>query len=325
MAFWTWSGWKPVGAAAAVVGALFTAVGVVLGGWFTHLTLGNANETLKITQHGQIAERFGRAVEQLASDKADVRLGGVYSLANIAEQSPTDQPAVIDVLSAFIRVHAPMSESCVSGPTHLRPPAEIQAALTTIVTRDPSHDGSLPVDLSQTCLVGADLSGDAQLAGADLSYSNLSEAKLPHADLSGASLFQTDLTKAQLTERAKLTGANLTVATLNFADLTNADMTYATLIGACLKRTNLTGANLYRADLSGAKLAGAKLAGTTYTPVCPDGPDVMVPPSVVGLAEAMSHETDAQLNDTILIQIFYDDQSTIWPIGYQAPPSRPQR
>jgi cell division protein FtsL len=33
---------------------------------------------LKISEQGQVTERFTRAIEQLASDKLDVRLGGIY-------------------------------------------------------------------------------------------------------------------------------------------------------------------------------------------------------------------------------------------------------
>ena len=45
----------------------------LLVGW---QQLGNTSETLRVSQEGQITDRFTRAVEQLASDELTVRLGG---------------------------------------------------------------------------------------------------------------------------------------------------------------------------------------------------------------------------------------------------------
>ena len=46
---------------------------------------------LQISREGQITERFSRAVDQLGSDKQDVRLGGIYTLERIAADSPADR------------------------------------------------------------------------------------------------------------------------------------------------------------------------------------------------------------------------------------------
>jgi hypothetical protein len=36
--------------------------------------------TLEVTEQGQITDRYTKAIEQLGSDKLDVRLGGIYAL-----------------------------------------------------------------------------------------------------------------------------------------------------------------------------------------------------------------------------------------------------
>jgi hypothetical protein len=63
-------------------------------------------EQLTLTRQGQVAERFTRAVDQLGSDKLDVRLGGIYGLEQIANQSPGDRLQVFEVLTAYVRQHA---------------------------------------------------------------------------------------------------------------------------------------------------------------------------------------------------------------------------
>ena len=43
-------------------------------------SLAMATRTYRLTQQGQITDRYTKAIEQLGSEKADVRLGGIYSL-----------------------------------------------------------------------------------------------------------------------------------------------------------------------------------------------------------------------------------------------------
>ena len=49
-------------------------------------------------------ERYTAAVAQLGSDKAAVRLGGVYALARIADDSERDRPTCLKVLCAYLRM-----------------------------------------------------------------------------------------------------------------------------------------------------------------------------------------------------------------------------
>src|SRR5829696_516895 len=45
-------------------------------------------ETLRITEQGQITERFTRAIDQLGETELEIRLGGIYALERIAKDSP---------------------------------------------------------------------------------------------------------------------------------------------------------------------------------------------------------------------------------------------
>jgi hypothetical protein len=50
-----------------------------------------------------VTARCTKAIEQLGSDRLDVRVGGIYALERIAHDSPRDHLAVLEVLAAFIR------------------------------------------------------------------------------------------------------------------------------------------------------------------------------------------------------------------------------
>jgi hypothetical protein len=50
-----------------------------------------------------VTDRYTKAIEQLGSDRFDVRVGGIYALECIARDSPRDHLAVLEVLAAFIR------------------------------------------------------------------------------------------------------------------------------------------------------------------------------------------------------------------------------
>jgi hypothetical protein len=62
----------------------------------------------RITEQGHITDRYAKAIEQLGSETIDVRLGGIYALERIAHDSPRDQDqaTIVEVLSAFVRVHS---------------------------------------------------------------------------------------------------------------------------------------------------------------------------------------------------------------------------
>jgi hypothetical protein len=87
----------------------------LLGGlYFTAQTLRTSNKTLQVnqktletTQQGQITERFSRAIEQLGNNNLAIRLGGIYALERIARDSAYDHWTVVEVLTAYVREHAP--------------------------------------------------------------------------------------------------------------------------------------------------------------------------------------------------------------------------
>src|SRR5580700_11327725 len=78
------------------LGAGLLAAGAL---WFTA-------RNLSLYRESQVTDRYTRAIEQLGSDKLDVRIGGIYALERVARDSAKDHQTVMEVLSAFIREHS---------------------------------------------------------------------------------------------------------------------------------------------------------------------------------------------------------------------------
>jgi hypothetical protein len=223
---------------------------------FTARNFTLSRRTFELTEQGQVTDRYTKAIEQLGSDKLDVRIGGIYALERVARDSPRDHPTVMEVLTAFIREHS-REQWPRPGPDGAEPPErstrpDVQAALTVIGRRSPGRDFGL-IDLH-----------DADLVGADLSFANLVWALLRYADLTRANLVSAELSGAILSDTT-LTGANLVTAHLGATDLRDADLTGADLRDADLGSADLTGADLTGADLRHATLSDADLTGARWS------------------------------------------------------------
>ncbi len=171
-----------------------------------------------IGREGQITERFTRAIDQLGSDKLDVRLGGLFALERIAKNSMADREPITRILEAFVRTHAPWPagspESAEARPTPavdqnlpwLRDRApDVQVCLIVLGRRVALGDkrAHLPlVDLRHSYL------SRAQLARSELQYSNLARARMRAIHLEGSVIIHADLRQANL-QGALLTRADL--------------------------------------------------------------------------------------------------------------------
>ncbi|TQC38921.1 pentapeptide repeat-containing protein [Rhodococcus sp. WS4] len=259
----------------AVVG-LATAIAAITAVVISSRNLSASTEQFELQQgqqqQQQASDRFARAIDQLSSDRLETRLGAIYSLEQVARDFPAQHPAVFEVITAYVRTHAPASVAC-AGPTPPAdgpaPAADAQAAVTVIGRRDIGRDGPTRIDLSHSCLAGAALT-DAHLSHADLSATDLSGTDLLAADLVGA-----DLRCATLAG-ADLRGTDLSNTILYDVVLTGADLSGTDLLGA-----SLPGADLRGTDLSGvANLIGANLTGVVHdeTTIWPDG--VTPPPAL---------------------------------------------
>jgi Pentapeptide repeats (8 copies) len=187
----------------------------------------DVRHTLETTREGQITERFTRAIDQLGHAHLDVRLGGIYALERIARDSPADRATIGEVLTAFIRSHAPWPPSLPGQYLETAPIDQVPK----LQTRAADVQASLWV-LGRGGF--ADALGEEQ-------WLDLSAVDLRRADLRNARLGDVDLRFAGL-QRAFLAGAHLRGAYLNDSHLEGARLSAADLEGANLDGTYLQGA-----------------------------------------------------------------------------------
>jgi uncharacterized protein YjbI with pentapeptide repeats len=251
---------------AYILGGILAIIGITLA----HRRIRALERQVLVAQEGQITERFTRAIEQLGSDKMEIRLGGIYALERIANDSDKDYWPIIETLTAYVRERAKWQEPSKIAKaiakaadskktdqeefvpswhnTKIKPATDIQAVLTVLGRRKYKHEqGEMePLDLRGTDLRGANLL-KAHLERVDLSEVHLEAANLCGAYLEGAKLLY-----------AHLEGVNLSAAHLEKASLNLANLVEGYLRNSYMERSNLSGANLKGANLSGAHLEGAR-------------------------------------------------------------------
>jgi len=170
-----------------VVVALITAGATFVIGWLN----------FRGQKSGQITDRFLRAIDQLGSDNPRVRIGAVFALERIAQESPSDRPHIVSTLAALVREQLPATAVGKGGYVYVlmqRAP-DAQAALT-VLCRSPLSD---------------DRRGSSEIGGLDLSRSDLRRASLKNANLRDANLWGSRLENADMSG-ADLTGSNLSNA-----------------------------------------------------------------------------------------------------------------
>jgi hypothetical protein len=92
---------------AYIIGGLLAVIGIIL----TFRRIRVLERQVQIAQEEQITERFTRAIEQLGSDKVSIRLGGIYALERIANDSDKDYWPIMETLTACVRERAPWREA----------------------------------------------------------------------------------------------------------------------------------------------------------------------------------------------------------------------
>jgi hypothetical protein len=265
--------------------ALGIGVGAVGTMWINSRNLHVTTQTFKLTQQGQLHDRFTKANEQLGDESIAVRLGGIYALKQLAEDTerPSDQEAVVEVLSAFVRMNFDISleeEDERRGEydpvltKRTAPPADVLAAIS-VLAQLPKRGGIMRADFTGVVFDAADLTG-ARLRGGNLSGVDLRRVGLMGADLSGAIFRGADLRYGTL-ESANLAGAQLEDVKLRKNYLVGVNFEGAFLQGANfawviadrinLRKADLTYADFYEAVLGSGDLRGAIINGTDFTAV----------------------------------------------------------
>lgn len=263
-------------------GGVVVLLGLYIG-WRRIVATDEANrlqyEKQLIDREGQVTQRFTAAVEQLGHEKAEVRLGAIFALERIANDSARDASTISETLSAYIR------NRC-TEPSF--PVPDVQAALTVLGRRAWVKESGYvqPVDLKGAVLTGYDLSRarlqyciatNANFRGANLRSCDLSYAKLEGALFDGATATSAKF-RGISAFNSQWNGAHL-----GAADMTHANLQRASLSHAKLNRVLFVQARLKEADLSHAAVTGADFSGVDVSKVNHEGVDfrrARVPPSL---------------------------------------------
>ena len=174
-------------------------------------------------EQGQITERLNKATENLGKSTdggepiIEVRIGALYALERIAQDSIRDHIQIMEILCAYVRHNSPLlyEQENNSEITQIktkrkknadeRIDEDIQTALTIIGRREQWEDGKeyikkeknhgYEINLFRCNLYGAKFSG-ANLDNASLIGSDMRRAWFNYADLSDAALGGANLTSA---------------------------------------------------------------------------------------------------------------------------------
>ena len=221
----------------ALVVALLSAPFVIWRSWVAH-------KDYKVKEQGHITDRINKAVEGLGAEKIvkqaegattkeftqpnlEVRIGAIYALERIAQDSLRDHIQIMEVLSAYIRENAPISSAlsheALDNLEHVAPRVDIQAVLSVIGRRKQQQikleeNANYTIDLNDTCLQGADLSklnfSRVFLSFSDLGRSILAETQF-HGLIGSYGFYRINLARAVC---VRCSFKNLEVAYANFAD-----------------------------------------------------------------------------------------------------------
>jgi uncharacterized protein YjbI with pentapeptide repeats len=288
----------------ATLAQIFGGIAIGIGLYHTWRRISIAEENLIVAQESQITERFTRAIEQLGNEKIEIRLGGIYSLERISQESDKDYWPIMEILTAYIRSNSPAKVIEIKDDfpyfqasedkkddlevMDFQPfneyekeeaevnklPLDIQAILTVIGRRrysissgEPSYLDLRKTNLSRFVLIGANLEG-ALLYEADLQEARLQRANLKGAYLEGAYLQNSLLVKTDLPDailkKAKLQWADLFGAVLTNANLQLANLEYATLSDANLENADFGHDTDYNFERWGATWAAGATLENAY-------------------------------------------------------------
>ncbi|MGV9836552.1 pentapeptide repeat-containing protein [Nocardia niigatensis] len=216
-----WDGWLKIGAAA-------TALGVAGTFYVSSHTLQATNVQNDATKRVAVTDQFSKAVAALDSSGVNSRIGGVFSLEQLAVNYPDVRDPTISVLSSFInaRAHVDDIDQCTSAPVG----ADIVAAFVVVGRR--TFPLTRPFRIDHVCLRGLQLTG-ALLKGATFSNVDLSEAYLGGVDLTNAAFLATNLHSTYLAS-ARLVGAQIAASQAEATIFSGSDLALACIVATKL-------------------------------------------------------------------------------------------
>jgi uncharacterized protein YjbI with pentapeptide repeats len=253
----------------------------VVGGAFALFALYLTFRRVVVAEQGHITDRYTKAIEQLGAMKAEnkpnveVRLGAIYALERIAQDSPRDHWTIMEVLTAYVRQNAPAP---VNAPTKTQnrdaiakgPATEIQAILTVLGrrrrNRGREHMGQ-QLDLKNCDLRAASFE-EAHIEGVIFDESHLEGANFFDAHIEWASFANAYIEEANFSgshgEGARFIKTHMDGATFSSAYMKGAIFGEARMKGTSFVLARLEGAFFINTYAKGTSFDGAHVEGTGF-------------------------------------------------------------
>jgi|GEM_PF-366608 len=251
----------------------------------------------EIDRQGQITDRFTKAVEQLGNENMAQRLGGIYALERISQDSERDYWPVMEVLCAFVREKSqqreaakPLDEAAKAFTTWIKEPEEkedksvapssgeetpakgpeemprlaedLQAAVTVIGRRgrvEWEKENGKRIDFTGAILRGV-IFKKAELAGAIFSGAEMQSANFKEACLQSAELVSTNVQGA-IFDNAQMQNAYFKETQLQGVSFFNTRLQLTRFENSCGPGTDFSGALLQFAQFLHSQLRGSILNG----------------------------------------------------------------
>lgn len=154
----------------------------------------------------RITDLYTASVEQLGSDKAAVRLGGLYALERLAQNVPTQRQTIVNVICAYLRMPYELPAPELDAPENRTREQERQVRFTAqrILTlhlrpSTPSFWPDIDLDLTGAILPELDLSHCHLRTGRFVRAHFTTHARFEHATFTANANFQ----RAIITNRAR--------------------------------------------------------------------------------------------------------------------------
>jgi hypothetical protein len=155
-----------------------------------------AGVTERDLEERRVTELYTKAVEQLGSDKAPVRLGGFYALERLGQDNPKQRQTIVNVLCAYLRM--PFKAPIVG----------LKGSAARDLADDP-EEGELLVRLAVQELLKTHLGHDAAGYWPGMSI-DLQRATLVDFRLSGCTLVAADFSRARFVGQLHIRGTHFT-------------------------------------------------------------------------------------------------------------------
>ncbi|MEM0979694.1 MAG: pentapeptide repeat-containing protein [Cyanobacteria bacterium P01_H01_bin.58] len=214
---------------------LIQTIATIVGGIAIFWNIVLSRRQLAASQEQNITERFSVAVEQLGHEQTAVRIGGIYSLERIAQDSPRDYWTIMEILAAFIRDRRNWI-AWEDLPEEPKIEKDITPAIIVLGRCDRSQQPANSPIYLQSCdfrrcafindnfpntLFHKSHFGQANLSGSNFQGSSFRRSNLTDANLKNADFSNTNLTRSKL-NRADVTNCNFQNADISEADLSHA-------------------------------------------------------------------------------------------------------